>query len=159
MGYDGAMRLASIVLFIPVLVIAAVAVLILRKFAFVPKGPRGLLALPLLILWGYSILLSWSAFEMLILYPTILQRDYLGAAYGTPLSLRFYEHNGFQDPMDEWRYRLSAEDTRTLRRRCLPEPAGASGTGDCTLYLHQDGTSSATVGLRRDELRITEALF
>ena len=118
MAYDGAMLLASIVLFIPILAIAAILHLVLRKLRFVPAGRAGLAGYALVALGGYALLFLGSALQMLVLDPAHLQKKYLGRAYGTPLTLHSYEHSGFQDPADEWHYRLGETDLAELKRRC-----------------------------------------
>lgn len=122
MGYDGAMLAASIVLLFPILAIAAIVFLILRWLHFIPKGWLAVPAYVLIALGGYALLFLFSSIQMLVIDPAALQENYLGRIYGGPLELRGYEHSGFQDPMDEWRYALNAVSVADLQRRCRHLP-------------------------------------
>lgn len=158
MAYDGAVLLASIFLFIPVLAIAAILYLILRKLRFVPAGRAGLPGYALVAFGGYALLFLGSALQMLALNPANLQKEYLGRAYGTPLTLRSYEHSGFQDPSDEWHYRLDEADLAELKRRCTVEKPFMNGPVRCRLYYDMDERWFAGVWLEGNELRMIDGL-
>lgn len=98
MAYDGALLLASIILLVPILALAGIVHLVLRKLRFVPAGRAGLTGYALIVLGGYSLLFLYSAVQMLVIDPAQLQEEYLGRTYAGPLALRSYEHSGFQDP-------------------------------------------------------------
>lgn len=158
MAYDGAMLLASIVLLIPVLAIAAILHLILRKLRFVPAGRAGLAGYALVALGGYALLFLGSALQMLVLDPANLQKKYLGRAYGTPLTLRSFEHSGFQDPAEEWHYLLDETDLAALKRSCIVQPPVVKGPAPCVLYADRDERWFAEVWLEGNELRMIDGL-
>ncbi len=158
MAYDGAMLLASIVLLIPILAIAVLVHLALRKLRFVPAGRAGLAGYALVVVGGYSLLLIYSAVQMLVLDPVNLQKKYLGRVYAGPLALRSYAHSGFQDPADEWTFRLDEAGLAQLKRRCVPEPVIGGGPGRCSLYSGQDARWFAGAWIEGKDLHMIDGL-
>lgn len=155
MGYDGAMLLASILLFFPILAIAAIVFLILRWQHFVPKGRISIPAYALIALGGYALLFLYSSVQMLVINPATLQEKYLGRVYGGPLELRGYEHSGFQDPAGEWRYALDAISLADLERRCRHVPHDLPPR--CNLSSVKLGRRSIDVWLEGGELHLLDA--
>lgn len=158
MAYDGAMLLASMVLLIPILAIAALLHLVLRKLRLVPAGRLGLAGYALVVVGGYSLLLIFSAVQMLVFEPAHLQKKYLGRVYAGPLALRSYAHSGFQDPADEWKFRLDEAALSELKRRCVPEPSMRGAPGRCALYSGQDARWFAGVWIEGKDLRMIDGL-
>jgi len=122
----------------------------------VPGGARALPAYLLVILGGYSLLFLGSAVQTLMIEPARLQRDYLGRAYGTPLTLQSYDHWGFQDPADQWRYTLSVADLAELKRRC--RQVSENGSPRCTLYSNMDERWFADAWIEGRELHLIDGL-
>jgi len=158
MAYDGAMLLASMVLLVPILAIAAILHLALRKLRFVPAGRAGLAGYGLIVLGGYALLLLFSALQVLVFDPAQLQKKYLGRAYAGPLALRSYAHSGFQDPADEWRFGLDEAALSELKRRCVPEAPLGGAPGRCSLYAGQDERWFAGVWIEGKELHMIDGL-
>lgn len=153
MEYDAAMLFASIVLLLPILAVAGLVFLLLRWLRFVPRGRAGIPAYGLIALGGYALVFLLSAYQMLVSDPAMLQKKYLGQAYGTPLTLRSYAHTGFQDPMDAWTYALAPEVAARLRRRCLPD---FHDTDQCHLLSDADDRRFASVWLEGDMLQMRD---
>jgi len=153
--YDAAMVLASIVLLLPILAMAGLVFLILRWLRFVPRGRAGIPAYGLIALGGYALVFLASAYQMLVSDPAMLQKKYLGQVYGTPLTLRSYEHTGFQDPNDEWIYRLAPDAVARLRQRCLPQ---TYDPGNCHLFYGEDERWIASAWLEGDMLHLQDGL-
>jgi len=151
--YDAAMFFASIVLLLPILAVAGLVFLLLRWLRFVPRGRVGIPAYGLIALGGYALVFLASAYQMLVSDPAMLQKKYLGQAYGTPLTLRSYEHTGFQDPMDASTYALAPEVAARLRQRCLP---GFHDPGQCHLFSDADDRRFASVWLEGNMLQMRD---
>ncbi len=158
MAYDGALLFASILLLIPILAIAGILYLGLRKLRCVPAGRAGLAGYALIVLGGYSLIFLYSAVQMLVLDPVQLQKKYLGRVYAGPLALRRYEHSGFQDPADEWRFYLDDAAISELKRRCVPEPIRRGEPSRCSLYSGMDERWFAGVWIEGKQLRMIDGL-
>ena len=94
--------------------------------------------------------------QLLVYDPARFQEEYLGRAYGTPLSLRSFQQSGFQDPHSEWRYALSSKDVASLSKRCLPRPGDSQR---CFLFSGSNDRWIAEVELEGNELRVSEGLW
>jgi hypothetical protein len=158
MGYTAAMFMASII-FAPIILVAALAVqLIGWKTGFLPGGFGGFVGYLLVTCAGFALLYLRTTAQMLVWEPAELQRKYIGEVAGGPASLIFFEQSGFQDPVSEWRYRLSPDKSAELRKRCKDQ--GGVGTGPvCTLFGARDERWFATVELMGNELRMINGLW
>ena len=158
MGYTALLFLPSILLS-PVILCGAIAVwAIALRLRLTPAGVPGVISFALTVCMAYGAFFLVVSADMLILRPARLQKAYLGEVYGDPLSLRFFDQSGFQDPNSEWRYALSAEDAAALSKRC--KPAAANGQFDgCTLFSGMDHRWVASVTLRGRELTVSDGLW
>lgn len=115
------------------ILIAAVVVMLLWRFELLPDGVSTSLAGCLIFSMTMGGMFVVTTVGEFIVRPAQLQNELLGREYGTVLSLRSYEHWGFQDQGWVWRYRLSPRDTATLASRCRPYVGPVPAPPGCLL--------------------------
>ena len=157
MGYTGAMFFASIVLAPIVLLVAFPIVLLARRLGLMPTGFGSFIGYAMVVCAGYALLYLYTTVSMLVVWPANLQKKYIGEQVGGPFSLTFYNHSGFQDPGDEWHYRVPPENLAELRKRCKQTYVRAGRTG-CVLYGAMDERWYADVFLENGELHMLDGL-
>lgn len=155
MGYDGAMFLASLVLLLPIAAGGGLLWFVLRRLRCIPSGAASVPGYGLIVLSGYAILFLGTAVQTLLIEPARLQVKYLGQVYGTPLTLRIYDHSGFQDPVDEWVYSIGSEAIVGLSKYCLPQPVDRRR---CYVFSDKDDRWDAAVWLEGSDLHIQDGL-
>lgn len=155
MGYDGAMFFASLVLLIPIAAGAGLLWFALRRLRFFPSGAASVPGYGLIVLSVYAIFFLGTAAQTLWIAPSRLQTEYIGRVYGTPLTLRVYEHSGFQDPMDEWVYSIGPEAVVKLGKHCLPQ---FTDPRRCYVFSESDDRWDATVWLEGSNLHMQDGL-
>ena len=157
MGYSGMLLLPSIMLF-PFIAVAAGALYWLAKWKGVtPHGVPGMVSFALIGCALYAALFFYATAELMILTPARLQKEYLGTAVGTPISLRDFRHWGFQDPASEWRYALSGEEAALLSKKCVAT-VPAQDPGRCLLFHGMDERWFAEVSLEGSTLYMIDGL-
>jgi hypothetical protein len=155
MGYDGAMLLAAVILFLPITMVAGLLFAILQWLRCIPPGGLATPAYGLIISGGYALLFLGAAVDTFWVRPVQLQTEYLGRVYGTPLTLHSYDHSGFQDPVDDWVYVVDPNDIAELSKRCLPS---LDDSGRCIVFSAEDLRSDASIWLEEDKLYIRDGL-
>ena len=162
MGYTGAMFLASIIFAVPLMLLSAIPLGILRWRRAVPSGWALVPAYLLLVSSGYAMLFLYTSVDRLLLQPNQLQRRYLGRVEAGPLSLRSYSHDGFMDPGDTWIYALHPDVAARLQRHCLPSlpPATGKTAGDVRCYIvsREDRRTYTDIWIEQGRLRLDDGL-
>lgn len=162
MGYTGAMFLASIIFAVPLMLLSAIPLGILRWLRAVPPGWALVPAYLLLVCSSYAILFLYTSVDRLLLQPNQLQRRYLGRVEAGPLSLRSYSHEGFMDPGDTWIYTLHPDAAARLQRHCLSSThtawKKAAGHVRCYIVSREDRRIYTDISVEQGRLRLDDGL-
>jgi hypothetical protein len=157
MGYDATVFLLCMFSFVPVVIVTVILCFVAMALRVLPGGMKALPGIGIIFCGCYMPLLSYVTWETMRVEPERLQAEYLGKAYGSPLTLRWFEHDGFMDPRSQWEYALSDDDRVALTKRCVWQ-RGFDRQPTCLLYSGEDKRWSATVTLDGDRLHMIDGL-
>jgi hypothetical protein len=150
--------LALILIGPPVLLAVAGVCLLLKRFKRLPARINPWVFGALLWTIATGGLIAIDRIHELVARPWRLQLAHLGKQYGTPLDLRAYSADGFQDVLFQWSFQLTPAQVTELRGRC-GEVTEAWGHKGCVLYSWHGGEyddESRLLLLSGDHLYIAE---
>jgi len=146
------MLLAVVFLGPVALVGAAILLPFLIKWRAVPADvphALSLLTLAAILLGAYML---GATVDSHVYRPARLQAELVGRPYASALMLRAYESGGFQDPYEQWTYRLDPATLATLLPRCRWQ---ADWRGrHCSLFHEGDGRYYRSARIEGERLLI-----